>query len=67
LFLGLSVIVTLSSEIERLEKRLQESLGPRPEYDLLTSVPGIGRILAAVILLETGNIDWFEAVGRFAS
>jgi transposase len=64
---NLAVIVTLSREIERLEKRLQESLGTRPEYDLLTSVPGIGRILAAVIVLETGSIDRFEAVGHFAS
>jgi transposase len=56
----------LSSEIERLDTRFQESWGSRPEYDLLTSVPGIGRILAEVILLETGNIDRFEAVGHFA-
>jgi hypothetical protein len=29
----------------------------RPEYDLLTRVPGIGRILATVIALETGSIE----------
>lgn len=62
-----AVIATLSEQIERLEKRLQESLGERPEYALLTSVPGIGPILAAVILLETGPIDRFAAVGHYAS
>jgi transposase len=64
---NLAVIVTLSGEIKRLEKRLQESVGHRPEYALLTSIPGIGLILAAVILLETGSIERFDAVGRFAS
>jgi transposase len=62
-----AVIVTLSAQIDRLEKRLQERMATRPEYDLLTRVPGIGRILATVIALETGAIDRFTEVGRFAS
>ncbi len=44
----------------------QESLGDRPEYGLLARVPGIGRILAAIILLETGPIERFAAVGNYA-
>ena len=62
-----AVITTLTEQIERLEKRLQESLGERLEYALLTSVPGIGPILAAVIVLETGSIERFAAVGQYAS
>ena len=34
---------------------------------MLTSVPGIGRILATIICLETGPIERFAAVGNFAS
>ncbi|MDO8990037.1 MAG: IS110 family transposase [Sideroxyarcus sp.] len=64
---NLAVILTLSAQIERLENRLQESMAQRPEYALLTSVPGIGRILATIIVLETGTIDRFAAVGNFAS
>jgi len=64
---NLAVILTLSAQIDRLENRLQESVAQRPEYALLTSVPGIGRILATIILLETGTIDRFVAVGNFAS
>jgi transposase len=45
---NLAVIVTLGAQIDRLEKRLQERMEARPEYDLLTSVPGIGSILATV-------------------
>lgn len=62
-----AVIQALSCQIELIEKRLQERVKVRPEYGLLTSVPGIGRILATTILLETGPIDRFASVGHFAS
>lgn len=64
---NLAVVTTLGAQIELLERRLQERLGECPEYALLTSVPGIGRILAAIILLETGPIERFRAVGNYAS
>lgn len=64
---NLAVVTTPGEQIDRLEKRLQEKVGERAEYALLTSVPGIGRILATIILLEIGSIDCFGAVGNFAS
>jgi len=64
---NLAVVITLSEQIELLEKRLQEDMNERPEYSLLTSVPGIGRILASVILLEIGTVERFATVGNFAS
>lgn len=64
---NVAVIATLSAQINLLEKRLQERIGERPEYGLLTSVPGIGQVLATTILLETGPIDRFAAAGNFAS
>ncbi|MEX3816233.1 transposase, partial [Paraburkholderia sp. BR13439] len=62
-----AVIATLSAQIEILEKRLQEKVTAQAEYALLTSVPGIGRILATTILLETGPIERFASAGNFAS
>jgi len=64
---NVAVIGTLSEQIGVLEKRLQEQVGARAEYGLLTSVPGIGQVLATTILLETGPIDRFAAAGNFAS
>ena len=64
---NIAVIATLQSQISVLEKRLQERVKPRPQYGLLTSVPGIGQTLATVILLEAGPIDRFAEVGNFAS
>jgi transposase len=64
---NVAVIATLSAQIHLLEKRLQERVETRAEYGLLASVPGIGQVLATTILLETGPIDRFAAVGHFAS
>lgn len=64
---NVAVIATLSAQINLIEKRLQERVGARTEYGLLTSVPGIGQVLATTILLETGPIDRFAGVGNFAS
>jgi len=64
---NIAVINATSAQIDLLEKRLQEILKERPEYALLTSVPGIGKILAAIILLEIGTIGRFADVGNFAS
>jgi transposase len=64
---NIAVIATLQSQIELIEKRLQQRVKPRPQYGLLTSVPGIGQTLATVILLEAGSIERFAEVGNFAS
>jgi transposase len=64
---NLAVIETLNTQIGQLEKRLVQGATPRPEYALLKSVPGIGEVLAIVILLETGDIGRFAQVGNFAS
>jgi transposase len=64
---NVAVIGTLNAEIAKLERRLLQGLKPRPEYALLSTVPGIGRVLAPIILLETGSIERFAAVGNYAS
>lgn len=64
---NLAIIAALNAQIEVLEERLQEHVRLRAEYALLTSVPGIGRILATTILLETDPIERFGGVGNFAS
>jgi transposase len=64
---NVAVITTLSAQIAVLEKRLQQSVRPRSEYGFLTSIPGIGQVLATTMLLETGPIDRFASVGNYAS
>jgi len=60
-------IKVLSSHIERIERKVLQSLKPRPEYQMLLTVPGIGPVIAWTIVLETGDLSRFASVGHFAS
>jgi len=62
-----AIIAALNEQIERVETRLLEGVKLRPEYALLKSIPGIGEVLAIVIMLESGDIGRFAQVGNFAS
>lgn len=64
---NVAIVKALSEQIEVVEKRIHEQVASRSEYRLLNSVPGIGRTLAPVILLETGPIERFKDAGNFAS
>jgi transposase len=64
---NVAIVKALTEQIEIIEKRIREQVTSRAEYHLLNSVPGIGRTLAPVILLETGPIERFKDVGNFVS
>jgi transposase len=64
---NVAVIQTLNAEIAKLEARLFEAVQARSSWTLLNSIPGIGKVLALVILLEIGSIGRFAGVGDFAS
>lgn len=64
---NVAVIAALNLEIGRLESRFLEGIKLPPEYARLKSIPGIGDVLATIIMLETGDIARFAQVGNFAS
>jgi transposase len=64
---NLAVIGAIGTQIDGLERYLQKRMGERREHALLTSIPGIGPILATTIVLETGPIGRFAGVGNYAS
>jgi len=53
--------------IATLEQFALEKCRPRPEYPLLTSIPGVGKILAMTIMLEIGDICRFASPGELSS
>jgi transposase len=57
----------LTEEIDSAEAFLQSHCQPQAHYDLITTIPGIGKILGMTILLETGPIERFAKVGHYAS
>jgi transposase len=64
---NLAVMHALQTQIDGIEKTLAAHCHDSPGYRLLNTVPGIGAILATVILLETGDINRFADVGNYAS
>jgi len=64
---SLAVLRTLAAQIALLEKTALERVALDPSFKCLLSVPGIGKILALTIMLETGTIHRFPTVGDYAS
>lgn len=64
---NVAVIQALTAEIGKLEARLRQRVRLRPQFRVLNTAPGIGEVLATTIMLETGPIERFAAVGNFAS
>jgi len=64
---NLVVMNCLQEQIKVLEKALNKELRLEPAFEQLTSIDGIGLILALTIMLETGDISRFSEVGDYAS
>jgi transposase len=64
---SLAVLRCLLAQIAKLEKAALAQARLRDEFRVLLTVPGIGRVLALTIMLETGAIGRFPTVGDFAS
>ena len=54
-------------KIKAIETRMKELFEQTPDGKLLETIPGVGFILAAVILQEVGDIGRFSGPERFAS
>ena len=64
---NVEVMNCLENQIILIEKLLQQQLRLTDEFKQLTSIDGIGLILALTIMLETGDIRRFDKVGDFSS
>jgi transposase len=58
---------SVDAELKEFEDRLESVLEGDDRYALLLSIPGVGFILAAVILFEVGEVDRFASAAHLAS
>lgn len=68
--MGLTNVETirfLTERIRELEKAALEQVDLKPEFTKLLGAPGIGRVLALTIMLETGEIHRFRKAGNYTS
>ncbi|TYO94771.1 transposase [Geothermobacter ehrlichii] len=54
-------------QIRRIERVVESRIDVEGPYRYLLTIPGIGKILALTIMLETGRIERFAKVGNYAS
>jgi transposase len=56
-----------AESIKEVEMLVLERVDERPDYERLLQIPGIGRILAMTILLESGDFARFPSCADYAS
>jgi transposase len=64
---NVKVLDCLLEQISVLEAAVHDQVRLRQGYKKLLTVPGIGKILAQTIMLETGDISRFREVGHYVS
>ena len=64
---ALRVYHALQQEIDALEAAALATVRLEPPFAVLTTIKGVGPILALTIMLETGDIHRFPSVGDYAS
>jgi transposase len=64
---ALRIYHALQEEIDALEAAAEKAVALDPRFEVLTTIKGVGPILALTIMLETGEIQRFAHVGDYAS
>ena len=64
---NISTINFLKTKIRSIEKAVLSKMSLKPQFEILTSMPGIGNILALTIMLEVDDINRFVKAGNYAS
>jgi transposase len=57
----------IARQIKAIETTIKDRIDLSSPYDRLLSIPGVGKILALTIMLETGPIERFQKVGNYTS
>lgn len=57
----------LTRKIQSIEKTIEGKIELSSPYQHLLGIPGVGKILALTIMLETGPISRFQKVGNYVS
>lgn len=67
MLLALERVLLYDQEIQKVEKMILDTVADEPTFELLRTVPGVGKILALTIFYEVGQIDRFGSAKQFCS
>ena len=62
-----TIIALLSQQIKMIEKQAMDKISLTESFKWLSTINGVGKILAMVIMMEVGDIDRFKKVGNYCS
>jgi transposase len=63
----LKILHCVMEQVDNLEKAILVAIKDSPNFNRLKEIPGIGPVLAMLILLETGEINRFKSPGNYSS
>lgn len=63
----LEIVRRINQSIYRLETKVLQECEETHQFKLLTTIPGIGRVLGMMIALESGPMNRFAGPGNYAS
>ena len=64
---NMEIIRLFTEKIKMIEKHIHKKVALRSEFEVLTTIPGVGKILGTTIMLETGDISRFNKAGNYTS
>lgn len=64
---ALDLIDVLDAHIHDLDRSLAHTLAGVRGYDAIQAIPGVGRIIAAILVAEIGEVDRFASASHLAS
>jgi transposase len=64
---NIAAIQFYNTQIRELEKEVLDQVKLRDDFNMLLTIPGIGKILGLTIMLEVGDIGRFPTVGDYCS
>jgi transposase len=64
---NIAMMRCLGERVKQLEKEILKAASLKVEFQKLITTPGIGKVLAITIALDTGTITRFDEVGNYVS
>ena len=64
---SISTISFLDAKVRQIERKILSVTKLEKQFEVITSMPGIGKVLGLTIMLEVDNINRFPAPGNYAS
>lgn len=60
-------IAFLGTKIKQMEKTILKTTKLDKQFEVITSIPGVGKVLGLTVMLEGGDFSRFPAPGNYAS